>query len=117
MKKIFAIAVAVLLLMSCAGAKSPSGVYRPSTMTQRNSYVKNFPCGTATKQEVLTYVGTPGSSYKDDDVEYLTYTVKDDQYGKIQYTYFIKDGVVVDLRCTNHWTFGNEVYQHSLMNR
>jgi hypothetical protein len=117
MKKIFAIAVAALILISCAAATSPSGVYRPSLMTTRHSYVENFPCGTATKQEVLTYVGTPDSTHKDDGIEYLTYTIRDDQHGKIQYTYFIKDGVVVDVRVMNHWTFGNEVYQHSMMKR
>lgn len=112
--KYLTILILLLSFIACATApRSTSGVYRPSLGTMRNSYIAQFPVNKATKQEILDFVGAPDKVYTSNDIEYLTYIISDDAYGKIEYTYFIKDNLVIDVKMINNFVLSTEILQHS----
>lgn len=110
------ITLIMLSLLACTTIISPQGVYRPSLLTTRHTYVKEFPINRATKQEVIDFVGVPDRTYKNDDIEQLVYVIQSSASEKIEYTYYIKDNIVIDVKVLNQTVlFGNEVYQRSLI--
>lgn len=93
--KYLAITILLLSFIACASApRSASGVYRPDIYTQPGSYAASFPVNKASKQEVISFVGVPDKTYKDGDIEYLSYRLHE----RIEYTYYIKDGIVIDVK-------------------
>lgn len=107
----------VAVMSACATApRSATGVYRPSIGTARHIYIAEFPVNKATKQEVVSFIGVPDKSYTSDGIEYLTYTIQDEPTWKLDYTYYIKDGMVVDVKVVSQTPlFSNEIYQNTQM--
>lgn len=85
--------------------KGPSGLYRPTLSTFSNKYLRNVKLGVATQQEVIDYVGMPDKTTKIGDVDYLTYDIGNRKGGIIEYTFQIKDGVVIDVTYLNSGNF------------
>jgi len=93
-------------LAGLASDKSPSGVSRPGLSTNPRGYLRNFPLGKVPADEVIQYVGTPDKSYTLAGRDYIAYDIEPKQgNGKIEYTYIVKDGVVVDVTYLNSGNF------------
>lgn len=86
--------------------KSPNGVYRPTLGTHATSYLKKFPLNKVAVDEVVQYVGTPDKSLSVAGSDYLTYNIEPKSgSGVIEYTYIVKDGVVVNVTYLNSGNF------------
>ena len=109
--------LAVVCMAGCATAPmSQNGVYRPTIGTSRHAYIAEFPVSRATKQEVVDFVGVPDTSYISEGIEYLTYSIQNEPTWKLDYTYYIKDGMVIDVKVISSTPlFGNEIYQQTQM--
>jgi len=117
MKRLLLIIYLLFYLAGCT-PHSVNGVYRPSAGTFRHTYIKEFPVNKATKQEVLDFVGTPDKTHIYDGIEYLTFITENDPTWHVEYSYLVKDGIVVDVKVISQTPiFGNEIYQHSRMNK
>jgi len=89
-----------------AADKSPNGVYRPTLATSAKSYLKKFPLNKVAVDEIVQYVGTPDKSMNIAGSDYLTYNIEPKSgSGVIEYTYIIKDGVVVNVTYLNSGNF------------
>jgi hypothetical protein len=119
------IVIALTFILAGCAPMSVHGVYRPQLITDRSQYVRDFPVNKATKQEVLDFVGAPDKTYKDGDLEYLTYSVVPQgtslwpgASSKFEYTYVIRNNIVVDVIFINDaGIFGIERHQHSQMRK
>jgi hypothetical protein len=120
MNKYIVIAL-TFILAGCVTTMSVHGVYRPQFTTDRSLYVRDFPVNKATKQEVIDFVGAPDKTYKDGDLEYLTYSVVPQGVitrSKFEYTYVIRNNIVVDVIFINDaGIFGIERHQNSQMRK
>lgn len=106
--------LAVLLMTASlfAGAvaakdKSESGVFRPTLSTNQKGYLKNFKLNMATSEEVIQYVGSPDKTYSLAGSDFITYNIasKKDSGGIIEYTFEVKDGIVVNVTYLNSGNF------------
>ncbi len=89
-----------------ASDKSPNGVYRPTLSTSARSYLKKFPLNKVAVDEILQYVGTPDKSLSAASSDYLTFNIEPKNgNGVIEYTFVIKDGVVVNVTYLNSGNF------------
>jgi hypothetical protein len=89
-----------------AADKSPNGVYRPTLATSARSYLKKFPLNKVAVNEIVQYVGTPDKSMNIAGSDYLTYNIEPKSgSGVIEYTYIVKDGVVVNVTYVNSGNF------------
>ncbi|MGN2248028.1 hypothetical protein ACFWZ3_15190 [Frateuria sp. GZRR35] len=108
MKKLVLIFALVFLGIGSASAadKSPNGVYRPTLATRAKSYLKKFPLNKVAVDEIVQYVGTPDKSMNIAGSDYLTYDIEPKSgSGVIEYTYIVKDGVVVNVTYLNSGNF------------
>ncbi|WP_158886648.1 hypothetical protein [Rhodanobacter sp. L36] len=89
-----------------ASDKSSNGIYRPTLSTHATAYLKKFPLNKVAVDEVIQYVGTPDKSLSITGSEYLTYDIEPKHgNGVIEYTYIVKDGVVVNVTYLNSGNF------------
>lgn len=89
-----------------AADMSPNGVYRPTLATSARSYLKKFPLNKVAVDEVIQYVGTPDKSLSVAGSDYLTFDIEPKKgNGVIEYTYIVKDGVVVNVTYLNSGNF------------
>lgn len=110
MKKI---ATALLLILSIlvtgdllAKDKSTNGVYRPTLMTNPKKYLREFQLNKATQEEVIQYMGTPDKTYSLSGSDFLTYGIATKTAsGVVEYTFEIKEGVVVNVTYLNSGNF------------
>lgn len=118
MKKI---AAALLLILSIlvtgdllAKDKSANGVYRPTLMTNPKKYLREFQLNKATQEEVIQYMGTPDKTYALSGSDFLTYSIATKTgSGIVEYTFEIKDGVVVNVTYLNSGNFFNVTQRES----
>jgi len=107
--KKFALFLALLFIgigSASAADKSPNGVYRPTLATRATSYLKKFPLNKVAVDEIVQYVGTPDKSLSVAGSDYLTYNIEPRSgSGVIEYTYIVKDGVVVNVTYLNSGNF------------
>lgn len=108
----FSIKFAAILLLAFAAtgaiAKDASehGVYRPTLSTNPKSYLKKFSLNVATTDEVVQYLGTPDKTMSLSGSDFLTYSIAPKTAtGVIEYTFEIKDGVVVNVTYLNSGNF------------
>ena len=89
-----------------AADKSPNGVYRPTLSTFPRSYLKSFPLNKVPVDEIIQYVGTPNKSISVAGSDYLTFNIESkSSTGIIEYTYVVKDGIVVNVTHLNSGNF------------
>lgn len=89
-----------------AADSSANGVYRPTLATSARSYLKKFPLNKVAVDEVIQYVGTPDKSLSVAGSDYLTFDIEPKRgNGVIEYTYIVKDGVVVNVTYLNSGNF------------
>jgi len=89
-----------------ASDKSPNGVFRPSLSTIAKSYLRNFPLAKVPAEEVVQYAGALDKSYSLGDKDYVTYDIEPKGgKGTIEYTFVVKDGVVVGVTYLNSGNF------------
>jgi hypothetical protein len=89
-----------------AADASPNGAYRPTLSTNPRSYLKKFPLNKVATDEIVQYVGTPDKSLSVAGSDYLTFNIESKSgSGVIEYTYVIKDGVVVEVTYLNSGNF------------
>jgi hypothetical protein len=89
-----------------ASDKSPNGVYRPTLATHATAYLKKFPLDKVAVDEIFQYVGTHDKSLSVAGSDYLTYNIEPKHgNGVIEYTYIVKDGVVVNVTYLNSGNF------------
>jgi len=107
MKKFFyAVVLAVLPIIAIAADKSPNGVYRPSLSTNARSYLRDFPLNKVPADEIVQYVGAPDKSYSLSGKDYITYDIEPKGgKGIIEYTFVVKDGLVVEVTYLNSGNF------------
>jgi hypothetical protein len=106
-------ALALLLLLVAfattgviAKDKSANGVFRPTLSTNPKSYLKKFPLNVAVVDEVIQYVGTPDKTLSLSGSDFITYNIAPKSAnGIIEYTFEIKDGVVVNVTYLNSGNF------------
>lgn len=104
----------ILLLLLVAGMatsvvakdKSANGVFRPTLSTNPKSYLKKFPLNLATIDEIIQYVGTPDKTLSVGGSDFITYNIAPKTAnGIIEYTFEVKDGVVVNVNYLNSGNF------------
>jgi hypothetical protein len=107
MRKLFVVAaLASLPIAATASDKSPNGVYRPSLSTNARSYLRSFPLAKVPADEVVQYVGAPDKTYSLGGKDYVTYDIEPKGgRGTIEYTFVVKDGVVVEVTYLNSGNF------------
>ena len=107
MRELFlAAALVVLPFFAMASDKSPNGVYRPSLSTNAKAYLRSFPLAKVSAEEVVQYVGAPDKTYSLGGKDYVTYDIEPKGgKGTIEYTFVVKDGVVVELTYLNSGNF------------
>lgn len=108
MKRLLGIALALALLPSFGYAldKSTNGVYRPTLSTPARSYLRSFPLNKVAADEVVQFVGTPDKTYSLAGKDYVTYDIEPKGgKGTIEYTFIIKDGVVIEVTYLNSGNF------------
>lgn len=108
MKKLVLLLALIFIGAGSASAadKSPNGVYRPTLATSAKSYLKKFPLNKVAVDEIVQYVGTPDKSMNIADSDYLTYNIEPKSgSGVIEYTYIVKDGIVVNVTYLNSGNF------------
>lgn len=104
---IFLLGFAVMCVGTArAGDTSPNGVYRPTLATNARSYLKKFPLNRVTPDEIVQYVGTPDKTTSIAGSDYLTYNIEPkDGNGVIEYTFIVKNGIVVNVTYINSGNF------------
>lgn len=87
--------------------KSANGVYRPSLSTSPKKYLREFQLNKATSDEVIQYVGNPDKTFSLNGSDFITYNIapKKEASGIIEYTFEVKDGVVVNVTYLNSGNF------------
>lgn len=85
--------------------KSANGVYRPTLSTNPKKYLREFQLGKAAIDEVVQYVGTPDKTFSLGSSDFVTYNIDPDDNGVIEYTFEIRDGVVVNVTYLNSGNF------------
>ncbi len=86
--------------------KSENGVFRPTLANSAKKYLREFPIGVAKAEEVIQYVGSTDKSYSLGGSDFLTYNIAaKGGSGIIEYTYEIKDGIVVNVTYLNSGNF------------
>jgi|SRR5690348_1969126 len=110
MKKICLAMVLCLFLglagQALAGEASPNGIYRPTLSTWPKTYLKNFPLNRITTEEVVQYVGTPDKTFSLGGSDFMTINIEPKRGGGIiEYTFEIKNGVVVNVTYLNSGNF------------
>mgnify|MGYP001077444849 CR=1 FL=1 len=103
---IFLALIFVAVGSASAADRSPNGVYRPTLSTSARSYLKKFPLNKVAVDEIVQNVGTPDKSLSIAGSDYLTFNIEPKSgNGVIEYTYVIKDGVVVNVTYLNSGNF------------
>jgi hypothetical protein len=112
------LALVLISVGSVNGAdKSPNGIYRPTLSTSARSYLKKFPLNKVAVDEIVQYVGTPDKSMNIAGSDYLTYNIEPKNgSGVIEYTFIIKDGVVVNVTYLNSGNFFGVTQRESAIN-
>ena len=87
--------------------KSANGVYRPSLSTSPKKYLRDFQLNKATPDEVIQYVGNPDKSFSLNGSDFITYNIapRKEASGIIEYTFEVRDGVVVNVTYLNSGNF------------
>ncbi len=90
-----------------AGKKSENGVFRPTLSTNAKKYLREFPLNRIAADEILQYIGTPDKTMSLGGSDFVTYDISSKQHanGVIEYTFEIKDGVVVNVTYLNSGNF------------
>ncbi len=89
-----------------AGDASPNGIYRPALSTWPKTYLKNFPLNRITADEVIQYVGTPDKTFSLGGSDFMTINIEPKNgNGVIEYTFEMKNGVVVNVTYLNSGNF------------
>ena len=99
------LALSIVPMAAFTKDKSEHGVYRPTLSTNPKSYLKNFALNVATTDEVVQYVGTPDKTMNLGGSDFLTYNIDPDDNGVIEYTFEVKEGVVVNVTYLNSGNF------------
>lgn len=107
LKILKALFLAVLLLPAGAIAKdkSANGVYRPTLSTNAKKYLRQLPLNVIATDEIIQYIGTPDKTFSLAGSDFVTYNIDPDDNGVIEYTFEIKDGVVVNATYLNSGNF------------
>jgi hypothetical protein len=107
MKRVLVLLVLALTsAVTAAADKGPDGVCRPSLSTSARSYLRAFPLNKVPADEVVQYVGAPDKSYSLSGKDYVTYNIEPKNgKGIIEYTFVVKDGVVVEVTYLNSGNF------------
>lgn len=108
MKKLMLLLAVIFIGAGSAHAadKSPNGAFRPTLSTSARSYLKKFPLNKVGVVEIVEYVGTPDKSVSIAGSDYLTFDIEPKSgSGVIEYTYIVKDGVVVNVTYLNSGNF------------
>ncbi len=103
----FAIASLLLSPDVLAGKKSDNGVFRPTLSTNAKKYLRAFPLNRIAAAEILQYIGTPDKTMSLGGSDFVTYDIASRQHasGVIEYTFEMKDGVVVNVTYLNSGNF------------
>ena len=103
---LFCLSAALVSFNTQAGKKSDNGVYRPTMATLPKSYLKKFPLNKATTDEIIQFVGTPDKTFSLGGSDFMTINIAAKTgNGIIEYTFEIKDGVVVNVTYLNSGNF------------
>ena len=108
MKNIISLLLLTLAIATSTVAakdKSEHGVYRPTLSTNPKSYLKKFQLNVTTTDEIVQYVGTPDKTMSLSGSDFLTYNISPNKGGVIEYTFEIKEGVVVNVTYLNSGNF------------
>lgn len=113
MKPILITLTFLFAVVSCA-PQSPNGVSRPSISTNPRSYLRSFPLGKISEDEIMNYVGAPTRTAESGGKRYLTYDVATSHNsGVLEYTYVVQGGVVQDVTYTNAGNFFGAIQKES----
>lgn len=106
-KSLILLFLASMLAAAAAAAKdkSANGVYRPTLSTNPKKYLREFQLGKAAVDEVVQYVGTPDKTFSLGGSDFVTYNIDPDDNGVIEYTFEVRDGVVVNVTYLNSGNF------------
>lgn len=102
---IFFLLVALVPSIALAKDKSENGVYRPTLSTNPKKFLRELQLNKVTADEVIQYVGAPDKSYSLGESDFVTYNIDPDDTGVIEYTFEIRDGVVVNATYLNSGNF------------
>lgn len=105
MRALLLVAMLVAAFPSVAKDASPNGIYRPTLATNARSYLRKLQLGKITAEEVVQYLGTPDKTFQMSGSDYLTYNISKQSQGTIEYTFQLKDGVVVNATYLNSGNF------------
>ncbi|WP_152984574.1 hypothetical protein [Stenotrophomonas terrae] len=110
MKNALALLLLALLMLTSgwvqAKDKSENGVFRPTLSTNPKSYLREFPLAKVGGGEVIQYVGTPDKTFSLGGSDFITYNIATrSNSGIIEYTFEVKDGVVVNVTYLNSGNF------------
>jgi len=108
MKKTLALlflAIALVPAGVVAKDKSANGVYRPTLSTNPKKFLRELQLNKIAVDEIIQYVGTPDKTFSLGGSDFVTYNIDPDDNGVIEYTFEIKDGVVVNATYLNSGNF------------
>ncbi|TLX20677.1 hypothetical protein [Thermomonas fusca] len=109
MKKIIALLLLTLAMLTTGNTfakdKSENGVYRPTLSTNPKKYLREFQLNKATPDEIIQYVGAPDKTYSLGGSDFITYNLATQKGGIIEYTFEVKDDLVVNVTYLNSGNF------------
>jgi hypothetical protein len=112
--KLISLVIPISLFVSACAPQSPNGVSRPSISSNPRTYLRSFPLGKISEDELLQYVGAPTRSHESGSKRFLTYDVATKHNpGVLEYTYVVQGGVVQDVTYTNAGNFFGAVQKES----
>jgi hypothetical protein len=112
--KLHPVIIPLFLFASGCAPQSPSGVIRPSISSDPRSYLRGFPLGKVTEDELLQQVGSPTRTHVNESKRLLTYDIATKHNpGVLEYTYVIQKNVVQDVTYTNAGNFFGVVQRES----
>lgn len=74
-----------------------NSVSKPTISTKPPSYLRNFPLGSVSKDELTSNLGAPDNTIEMGDIMYFAYELGEGEE-KRQYVYEISDGIVTDVK-------------------
>ena len=108
MRQVFAmffLLIALVPSIALAKEKSENGVYRPTLSTNPKKFLRELRLNKVTADEVIQYVGAPDKSHSLGESDFVTYNIDPDDTGVIEYTFEIRDGLVVNATYLNSGNF------------
>ena len=103
---VLALAFGIPASHASAGDTSPNGVSRPTLSTWPKTYLKDFPLGRVSADELIQYVGTPDKTYSLGGSDFVTINIEPKSgNGVIEYTFEVKNGIVVNVTYLNSGNF------------